>query len=139
MRETQFARRAGTFAGVGGLIALVLLFSGCWFLPTTLDDTADGTVQSVNVGDRINIRLPGNASTGHQWIRVGPESFDGSPLAAIAEGEYEQEHAPVCGGPGAFVFRYEAVTSGTITLSYVHRRPWEDEAIGKYSVIIWVR
>lgn len=139
MRETRFARRAGAFAGIGGLIALVLLFSGCWFLPITLHDTDDGTFQSVNVGDRISIQLPGSASTGHQWIRVGPESFDGSPLAAIAEGEYEQEHPSVCGGPGVFTFRYEAVASGTITLSYVHRRPWEDEVIGEFSVIIWVR
>ena len=139
MRRTRFARRAGVFAGISGLIALVSLFSGCWFLPITLDDTADGTAQSVNVGDRITIQLSGNASTGYQWIRVHPESLDGSLLAAIEEGEYAQEDPSVCGGPGVFTFRYEAVTSGIITLSYAHRRPWEDEVIGEFSVIIWVR
>lgn len=139
MRRTGFAGRIGAFVGVGGLIALVSLFSGCLFLPVTLDDTADGTAQSVNIGDRIYIQLSGSASTGHQWIRVRPESFDGSPLAAVEEGEYEPENPSVCGGPGVFTFRYEAVASGTITLSYAHRRPWEDEAIGEFSVIIWVR
>ena len=55
------------------------------------------------------------------------------------EGEYEAADPSVCGGPGVFTFRYEAVASGTITLSYAHRRPWEDEVIGEFSVIIWVR
>lgn len=139
MRRTRFARRVGVFAGIGGLIALVSLLSGCWFLPVTLDDSADGTARSVNVGDTIYIKLSGNASTGYQWIRSDPESLDGSPLAAIEEGKYAQEDPAVCGGPGVFTFRYEAVASGIITLSYAHRRPWEDEMIDEYSVIIWVR
>jgi len=139
MRHTGFAKKAGVLAGIGGLSVLALLFSGCWFVPITLDDAADGSVQSVNVGDRINIRLSGNASTGYQWIRASPVSFDGSPLAAIEEGEYEVANPSVCGGPGVFTFRYEAVASGTITLSYAHRRPWEDELIDEYSVIIWVK
>ena len=125
--------------GIAGLTAIALLLSGCWFLPITLDSSADGTVQSVEVGDTILIRLSGNVSTGNQWIRIEPTSFDGSSLQALEEGKYAPDDPDVCGGPGTFTFRYEAVASGTVELTFAYKRPWEDEQTDGFTVIIWAK
>ncbi|MFC2077672.1 protease inhibitor I42 family protein [Candidatus Bipolaricaulota bacterium] len=126
-------------AVIAGLLALATMLSGCWLLPVTIDETADGTVQSIEIGDEILIQLSGDASTGFQWIRAEPESLDGTPLEVVSEGDYEPDDPGVCGGSGVFSFRYHAVASGTIALSFAHRRPWEDETAGSFSIIIWVR
>ncbi|MGB2982777.1 MAG: protease inhibitor I42 family protein [Candidatus Bipolaricaulia bacterium] len=132
-------RRGRLMVGLSALFAVAIALSGCWFLPITLDEAADGSARSVEVGDTIDIRLTGNASTGYQWIRIEPESFEGTPLEAIEEGEYKLEDPEVCGGPGVFTSRYRAVAPGTITLGFAYQRPWEEESIDEFSVIIWVQ
>ncbi len=115
------------------------LLPGCSLLPVILDMSDNGAVRSIEVGDTLEIRLEGNASTGYQWVRVEPTSFGDGPLEIVEEGTYRPEDPGVCGGPGVFTYRYRAVVSGTATLSFVYRRPWEDETIDEYSVITWVK
>jgi predicted secreted protein len=126
-------------AGVASLLVLVAALSGCWLLPISIDDEADGTVRSVEVGDEILVRLSGNATTGHQWIREAPESLDASPLEAVSEGDYASDDPDSCGGEGVFTFRYRAVASGLVSLEFSYRKPWEDESTDTFSVTIWVR
>jgi len=139
MKAIRFAGYARVLAGIAALAGAALVLSGCWFLPITLDDSADGTVHSIEVGDTMIIRLSGNAATGYQWVRTEPASFDGSPLRMIEEGEYTLDDPGVCGGSGTFTFRYEAVVSGTVAFTFAYKRPWEDEQIDSFGVIIWVK
>ena len=126
-------------ACIAGTLVLASMLSGCWLLPVSIDETADGTVRSVEVGDEILIRLSGNVSTGQQWIRQSPASLEGTPLEAVSEGEYELDDPDVCGGPGDFLFRYRATTSGTVELLFEYRKPWEDEPTDTFSIILWAQ
>jgi predicted secreted protein len=132
-------RTCKAVVGVASLLVLAVVLSGCWLLPISIDETADGTAQSVEVGHEILIRLTGNAATGYQWIREAPESFDGTPLEVVSEGDYELDDPDVCGGPGVFTFRYRAVASGIVSLAFSYRKPWEDESTDAFSVIVWAR
>jgi len=122
-----------------GLGLCLVALSGCWLAPITITEADNGTIQTIAVGDTLLITLKGNASTGYQWIRSSPISINGDPLAIVSEGEYEVDNPAVCGGPGTYAFTYEAAAEGVATLTYEHRRPWEDETIGTFSVIIWVK
>jgi predicted secreted protein len=124
---------------VASLFVLAAALAGCWLLPVSIGEEADGTARSVEIGHEILIRLAGNAATGYQWIREAPESFDGTPLEVVSEGDYELDDPNVCGGPGVFTFRYRAVASGIVPLVFAYRKPWEDDATGTFSVTIWVR
>jgi len=135
----QIKRNAKRMVGVTGLAVVTVVLAGCWFLPITLNETADGTVQSIEIGDTLIIELAGNASTGFQWVRIEPASFGDGPLEVVSEGDYAPDDPALCGGPGVFSYTYEAVASGTLTLSYVYKQPWEDEVVDEYSVMIWVR
>ena len=117
----------------------LIVLSGCWLVPMVLDESSDGSVQTLSVGDTVIIALKGNASSGYQWIRETPDSINGDPLVTISEGEYEVDDPDVCGGPGTFRFSYQASTAGVITLAYEYRRPWEDDFIDTFSVVIWVQ
>jgi len=126
-------------AGLAALVGIVVLASGCSLFPLAIDESADGTLQTVRVGDAFRIELPGNISTGFQWIRVSPASLEGSPLEAIEEGEFRQDDAHVCGGPGTFRFRYRAVAAGTVELRFWYAMPWELEPADAVSIIVWVK
>lgn len=131
--------RARASLAIAGLAATSLFLSGCWLLPMTLDETADGSVRTIDVGDTIRIVLEGNISTGYQWIRTAPASLVGTPLEAVEEGEYEQDDQDVCGGPGTFSFLYRAVASGTIELVFEYTKPWEEEPVDTFTLALWVK
>jgi len=137
----MMSRAPARFRVLAALLALALsalFLFGCWFIPLSIDESADGSIQTIRIGDTIRIVLAGNASTGYQWIRVEPDSLVGTVLESIEEGTYEQDDAHVCGGPGTFTFRYEAVASGTIELVYAYAKPWEGDPVDTVSVIVWV-
>lgn len=126
------------------LVSLTLLaglgLAGCSLFTTTLDNADSGSIQRLDVGDLLVVRLAGNASTGYEWARVEPSSLEGSPVAIVKETEYQIFGCPLPGAPGEFVFRYRAMRPGTVTLGFEHNRPWEtDDPIDRYTVTVWVR
>ncbi len=77
----------------------------------TLDDKACGTRHSLSVGDLLEIRLPGNPTTGYVWT-----------VAAIPE-QLRQQGAPVhlsnsqvVGAGGITSFRFTVVAAGDVRL-----------------------
>lgn len=120
------------------LIAAAAALSGC--LPETLrlTEAQDGSIQEARVGDTIQVRLRGNATTGYEWIRTSPSSLEGQPISAPTERLYVPDKGSVVGAPGTFLFTYRAKHPGTVTLSYDHLRTWEDEPIDHASFILWI-
>ncbi|MCK5586623.1 protease inhibitor I42 family protein [Candidatus Bipolaricaulota bacterium] len=123
------------------LVFLVLLgLWGCSLFTITLDESDSGSIQTLDVGDLLEIQLMGNASTGYEWVRVEPASFAGTPLDIVKEDDYRTLGCQLVGEPGEFVFRYRAVRPGTVTVGFEHRRPWEPEdPVDTYFVTVWVR
>jgi predicted secreted protein len=116
------------------LLLGALLLAGC-FGPIVLTEADNGTIQAIDVGDVILVRLVGNPSTGYTWQRT--DTLREGVLEPLGEGGS-------CGGglvgsPSTFEFRFKAVSSGTTRLEFVYQRPWEEEPIDTFSVVIYVR
>jgi len=128
-----------------GLIALMasglmLAVCACSLFTTVLDDTDDGTLRQLDVGNVVAIHLQGTPSTGYEWARVAPASLEGGPLEALSEGEIQNADSDLVGAPCTFVFRYRALRPGTVVLTFAYRRDWEpDSPADTYSVTLWVR
>ncbi len=126
--------------GFAIVVLLALLgLCGCSLFTITIDDSDAGSIQRMDVGDLLVIRLLGNASTGYEWVRVEPASLAGSPLEIVKESNYLTLECQMVGEPVEFVFRYRAMHPGTVSLVFEHRRPWDpDDPIDTYSVMIRV-
>jgi len=127
--------------GIFVLFSLVLLaLCGCSLFVTTIDESDAGSIQTLDVGDFLLIRLEGNATTGYEWVLVEPAALAGSPIEIVKEGDYQTSECQLVGEPGEFVFRYRAMRPGTVTLGFEYRRPWDPgDPIDTYSVTVWVR
>ena len=84
----------------------------------------DGDSTSMHPGDRLEIALRGNPTTGYEWDIA---SFDRSILA---EGNHEyvpdtSSSNPLVGAGGTFIFRFTAVASGRTPLTLIYHRSWE--------------
>jgi predicted secreted protein len=138
MEVQIMSRRTLPWVFVTALILLTV--SGCSLFTTILGESDRGTIQELSVGDLLQIRLPGTASTGYEWVRIAPESLAGGPVESEGEGEYCSSSSPLAGAPGEFTFRYRALRPGTVVLTYAYRRSWESEEPAEtYSVTVWVR
>lgn len=105
----------------------------------TLTGADNGKIVTVAPGDRVEIQLDGNRTTGYAWqMKMAPEpglrflgqDYQMKPVEP-AEGEEAKEEAkeatPLCGAPGLESFRYEAVIPGAWRINGVYVRPWEKE------------
>jgi predicted secreted protein len=128
--------------GMIGCLALLIAVSlmGCSLFTTTVGNEDSGSIQRMDVGDLLVVRLMGNASTGYEWVRVEPAALEGSPVEIVKESEYQVLGVEPAGTPGEFIFRYRAMRPGTVTIGFEHRRPWDvGEPIDSYTVTVWVR
>ena len=112
----------------------------------TLTGADNGKIVTVAPGDRVEIQLDGNRTTGYAWqMKMAPEpglrflgqDYQMKPVepaegeeakeAAEAAKEAAKEATPLCGAPGQETFRYEAVIPGAWRINGVYVRPWEKE------------
>jgi predicted secreted protein len=92
-----------------------------------LDETADGSSQTVAIDDLMAIVLVSNPSTGFSWFAKSsnPEVIDqeGDP-------EYIQPASnssePVVGAPGTEVLYFKPTSTGSATLTLEYKRGWEN-------------
>jgi inhibitor of cysteine peptidase len=87
----------------------------------SIDQSADHATVALQVGQRMLITLPGNATTGFRW-----ELLPGSEPVLIQEGktDYQTEGA-IPGRGGSFRFLLRAAEPGTSSVKLVYRRPFE--------------
>jgi predicted secreted protein len=124
---------------VGFLLLLGLLFLAGCLGPLVLTEADNGTLEAIDVGDVILVRLSKKPSTGYEWQRT--DTLLESILEPLPEGGCCGRS---CGGdqvgsPSSIEFRFKAISSGTTRLEFVYQRPWEEEPIDTFSVIIYVR
>ena len=135
----------------------------------TLTGADNGKIVTVAPGDRVEIQLDGNRTTGYAWqMKMAPEpglrflgqdyqlkpvepaegeeakeeAKEEAPAQAEAAKEEAKKEAPLCGAPGLETFRYEAATPGAWRINGVWVRPWEKEIpkdAARFGVTIRVR
>jgi len=103
-----------------------------------LDEDDNGRTITMDIGNTLIVRLPGNPTTGYLWECTQP--LTEGILQPVGEVEFQSEPAPsgMVGVSGVFIFRFRIIASGTVPLQLVYHRPWEEEAIETFSVTIVV-
>ena len=116
-----------------GLLLLVLLGAACSSAGTlTLDD--DGGHIELKNGDEIELVLPGNPSTGYEWVVIEAPSI----LEEVGEAEFLPE-SDLIGAGGEFRFRFVAIEPGTAQLRLVYERPFEEvEPVDAFEIEVTV-
>ena len=114
---------------LSGTVVVLGLLTACGAPATpaassqSLTEADAGRSIGLRVGDKLEVTLPGNPTTGFQW-EVG--SLDTSVLKPIGEPEYKPS-SNALGSGGQFTFHFEAVTPGQTTLQLIYHRPFEKD------------
>ncbi|MFC1996716.1 protease inhibitor I42 family protein [Chloroflexota bacterium] len=90
-----------------------------------VDENMDSEFVELFVNDQIEIRLPGNPTTGYDWILLG---VDYTILEKLGELEYQSEGDTV-GGGGHYTLKLRAVAPGQTLVELAYRRSFESEDI----------
>lgn len=83
-----------------------------------------GSTMRLHVGERLEVIVPANPSTGYTW-ELGPGSE--TILAQEGEAQFIAEGKGV-GAEGQMVFRFSATAKGKGNLVLLYRRPCTEEA-----------
>jgi pimeloyl-ACP methyl ester carboxylesterase/predicted secreted protein len=87
-----------------------------------LDENACGSRQNLVVGDFLEVRLPGNPTTGYLWETVALSSL----LRQQGDAAHRSESQRT-GAGGITSFRFISTTAGDGILDLAWRRPWESD------------
>jgi inhibitor of cysteine peptidase len=99
---------------------LVLVLLGACSATRTLNLDDDGMRIGLETGDEVELVLPGNPSTGYEWIVTEAPSN----LLQVDTPEFVPE-SDLIGAGGEFHFRFKATEPGTAQLALVYERPFE--------------
>ncbi len=109
------------------LLASMLVLAACSPSSNEVEIGADanGTQVELEAGQVLVISLASNPSTGYGWHVA---EIDETILEQVGETEFIQEQTDeqVVGAGGTETLRFEAVGSGTTTLTLTYDRAWED-------------
>ncbi len=131
-RRTPSGRRPS--AAIGMLLGAALA-GGCStsnFNPAPPRDPVVSSVDLRNyridlrIGERVEVRLPGNASTGYRWALVDPVP---ALIRPIGVARLEPTRTDLAGAPGHEVWTFEAADYGIGALSFVYRRPFDPAGV----------
>jgi inhibitor of cysteine peptidase len=84
-----------------------------------LHEADAGSRSGMEVGERATVRLPESPTTGYRWIA----DFDSTRLRLV-EDRFDGPELPR-GGGGERVLVFEALRSGSATLTLGKKRAWE--------------
>ena len=87
--------------------------------------TQDDKQAVMTIGQMLTVTLPGNITTGFNWYLAQLPDF----LERIGEEEYVPAQSQMVGAGGISIWKFEAVASGTDTLCFVYKRPWETDVL----------
>lgn len=131
-RRTVSGRRP---RGMPVVLLAAALAAGCatsTFDPAPVRDPVPTMVDLRNyridlrVGERVEVRLPGNPSTGYRWTLVDPLP----PLIRpVGVARLEVSRTDLAGAPGHEIWTFEATDYGTGALSFEYRRPFEPASV----------
>lgn len=93
--------------------------------PIKLTKADSGRTISVSIGQRVEVVVPANATTGYRWsFQCEPEAA----LEAIGKPEYVPDQPVQTGSGGRERYRFRALRAGKATIRFEYRRSWERDA-----------
>lgn len=97
-----------------------------------LSSSDNGKTVELQVGSTIELRLPGNPSTGYEWAVDADPAF-----VEMGDGRYMPSSNGV-GSGGQLQWSIKAKAAGTTTIRLKHWRPWEGEpsVVERYEVTL---
>jgi predicted secreted protein len=103
-----------------------------------VDSTMTGKTVKANVGDTVEVRLPGNPTTGYQWECLNP-----SKSLPLADEAYTADLPQLTGSGGtySFFFKPDGFAHGkSFTIRFAYFRSWEGQAaaIENFSITLKV-
>ena len=87
-----------------------------------LTEADNGRLLELDVGDTLEITLPGNPTTGFQWE---VSAIDSAILRQVGEPEFEPSSDAV-GSGGNITLSFDAVGVGQTDLKLIYHRPFEE-------------
>lgn len=100
---------------------LMLVLLGACSAAQTLNLDDDGMRLELKTGDEVELVLPGNPTTGYEWVVIEAPSN----LQQVNETEFVAE-SDLIGAGGDFHFRFRATAPGTAQLILTYERPFEE-------------
>lgn len=103
-----------------------------------VDEKKNNSTVELTVGDRIEISLPGNPTTGYEWKL---RAVDKEILEPLGELEYKPNDEAL-GAGGRYTLRLKAIATGETRVEIVYRRPFdtlEVPSLDVYSIFVVVR
>jgi inhibitor of cysteine peptidase len=97
----------------------------------TFTEANSGEEVQVDPGDRFEVQLESNPTTGYSWV-LDEESTGG--VVSLEDDEFVEPDSDLVGAPGTQVFTFEAVESGTTTLRLEYVRPFEDDPVAEQTM-----
>jgi inhibitor of cysteine peptidase len=89
--------------------------------PTRLSEQDSGKTVELHAGDKLEVSLKGNPTTGYQWEMA---AVDAAILKLVGEPEFNPDSSAL-GAGGKVTFRFEAVAAGQTTLQLIYHRSFE--------------
>ena len=105
-----------------------------------LDDQNQGQQVEVKAGQFLVVSLISNPTTGYSW-----QVLENDETILVPQGEVSYQPDPkregLVGSGGTEVFRFKADQSGTVNLTLIYHRPWEQdvEPLQVYTVEVVVQ
>ena len=89
--------------------------------PTRLSEQDRGKTVELHAGDKLEVSLKGNPTTGYQWEMA---VVDAAILKLVGEPEFSPDSGAL-GAGGKVTLRLQAVAAGQTTLQLIYHRPFE--------------
>lgn len=105
------------------LSVLLLGLSACGSSKVKVGEEANGQAIELSTGQKLEIRLAGNPTTGFNWE---VSEIDESVIKQSGEAQYKSD-SNLIGSGGEFTYTFEAVQSGTTTIKLIYHRSWEKD------------
>lgn len=117
-------------------VFLLLLLCGCGPELIALNETHNGQIIDCSKGDIVEIRLPGNPTTGYVWQQSRRPVND---VVVLKQEKFTEKDSTrqMVGVPGTFFFRYEITGRGKEGISLQYKRPWDaNSTTGKFEILL---
>jgi inhibitor of cysteine peptidase len=109
------------------LLVAALLVASCGSdggATTVVSEADTGSETSLAVGDRLEVELEANPTTGYSW--------EAAPLPdglSLVSSEFEEPGGSLVGAPGTEVFVFDVVAAGDGILRFEYVRPFDDPVV----------